>query len=86
MVDKDLMEQKKREYIEEQERIYTELLKSLEKDIDEKIYDHCYNYLNLEQEMKNMQKREISDDYNSFLNRKYPIKVNTKNYNHLISK
>ncbi|MCQ2599532.1 MAG: SurA N-terminal domain-containing protein [Alphaproteobacteria bacterium] len=37
-------------------------------------------------EMKNMQKREISDDYNSFLNRKYPIKVNTKNYNHLISK
>lgn len=38
MVDKDLMGQKKKEYIEEQDRIYDELLKSLEKDIDEKIY------------------------------------------------
>ncbi len=36
--------------------------------------------------LRNIQKREMSDDYNSFLNRKYPVRVNTKNYNRIIAK
>lgn len=41
---------------------------------------------NVKQELVNMSKTEIQDDYNSFLMREYPMKINEKVYNRLFVK
>ena len=40
----------------------------------------------LRKELQNMSSREITDDYNSFLIREYPVKVNEKVFNRFFNK